>query len=275
MVQGKLPDAATSVYGVIGDPISHSLSPVMHNAAFSHIGYNGVYLAFQVRDVEAAISGMRALGIRGLSVTIPHKVSVMAFLDSVDDIAQKIGAVNTLVSRDDGMLIGYNSDCLGAIQALSEKTEIQGREVGIIGAGGAARAIGFGICAEHGQLTIVNRSHDKGEKLAKELGADFLPLSDLDKLHCQILINTTSLGMTPSTQTTPVPKKYLEKEMVIMDIVYNPLKTLLLKDAESAGCTIVDGVEMFVYQGAFQFEQWTGEKAPVGVMRKAVLDALK
>ncbi len=144
----------------------------------------------------------------------------------------------------------------------------------IIGAGGAARAIGFGIRSERGNITIVNRSADKGERLADDLGSDFCSLSDIEKLKCDILINTTPLGMTPNTDSAPIQKKYLEKGMIVMDIVYNPLKTRLLKEAEEAGCVTIDGVSMFVCQGAFQFELWTGKKAPVEVMRKAVFNAL-
>ncbi|MCP4350416.1 MAG: shikimate dehydrogenase [Desulfobacterales bacterium] len=266
-------DSQTSLFGVFGDPVSHSLSPVMHNSAFADIGYNGVYLAFRVKDIGPAVSGIKALNIKGVSITIPHKVTVMEHLDELDDMAVKIGAVNTITNRD-GILAGHNSDCLGAIAALSEKTGIRDKDVAIIGAGGAARAIGFGILSKGGRVTIVNRSADKGEKLAKALGSDFCPLSELDKLKCRILINTTPLGMVPDIETTPVQKKKLEKNMVVMDIVYNPLKTQLLKDAEEMGCVVIDGVSMFVYQGAFQFELWTGKKAPVDVMKKVVLDAL-
>ncbi len=268
-----LTDSHTSLYGVIGDPISHSLSPVMHGRAFSHVGHNGAYLAFRVRDLAPAIAGVRALGIRGLSVTIPHKVAVMSLLDELDEMAERIGAVNTVINRE-GMLAGYNSDGLGAVKSLSEKTVIKGKHVAVIGAGGAARAIGFGIHAEQGNVTIVNRSPDKGEQLARDIRADFLPLSDFRGSGWDILINTTPLGMTPNTDTTPVRKASLEKGMVVMDIVYNPLKTRLLKEAEAAGCITIDGVSMFVCQGAFQFELWTGETAPVEVMRQAVLKAL-
>ncbi len=263
----------TSLYAILGDPVAHSMSPVMHNSAFSYIRYNGVYLAFRVKNIGAAISGIKALDIKGVSITIPHKVSVMEFLDEMDEIASKIGAVNTVVNSR-GVLKGYNSDCLGAIKALSEKTDIKDKDVAIIGAGGAARAIGFGIISEGGRVTILNRTTYKGERLARDLGSEFFPLSDLKKIKCQILINTTPVGMTPHTDAMPVKKEDLEKGMVVMDIVYNPLKTRLLKEAEDIGCITVDGVSMFVYQGAFQFELWTGRKAPVDVMKKAVLNAL-
>lgn len=266
-------DAKTFLYGVIGDPISHSLSPVMHNQAFSHIGYNGVYLAFNVKDVAQAMAGVKGLGIKGMSVTIPHKLSVMDHLDEVDDTAVKIGAVNTVVNND-GKLYGYNSDCLGATNALLEKTSIKGKDVILIGAGGAARAIGYGILSEGGNLKILNILEDEGKKLAIDLGVDYYHLSEYKKVDGRIVINATPVGMTPDVDAMPVQKDFLREEMVVMDIVYNPLKTRLLKEAESIGCIAINGVSMFVYQGVSQFESWTGQKAPVDVMKKAVLDAL-
>ncbi|RZB32024.1 MAG: shikimate dehydrogenase [Desulfobacteraceae bacterium Eth-SRB1] len=268
-------DSNTSLYAVLGDPISHSLSPVMHNSAFAYTGYNGAYLAFNVkdRDLAPAISGIRALGIKGASVTIPHKVEVMKFLDSIDEEALKIGAVNTIVNRD-GKLFGYNTDCLGATHALLEKTDIKDKDVVILGSGGAARAIGFGIVAEGGKLTILGVLKDEGENLARDLGVAYYHASAFKNIDCRILINATPVGMTPNTKAMPVQKEGLSKDMVVMDIVYNPIKTRLLKEAEDIGCITVDGASMFVYQGAAQFEMWTGEKAPVDIMRRTVLDAL-
>lgn len=265
--------ANTSLYAVFGDPISHSLSPVMHNSAFSFTGYNGVYLAFQVKDIRKAIDSMKTLCIKGASITIPHKVEAIKFLDATDDAAFKIGAVNTLTNND-GVIRGYNSDGYGAVKALSETTGIRGKNVAIIGAGGAARAVGFCIKKEGGRITVINRSTDKGERLAGDLSADYRPLNDIGKMNCDILINTTPVGMTPHTDVMPIERRYLKKGMVVMDIVYNPLKTRLLTEAVKAGCITIDGVSMFVHQGAFQFELWTGIKAPVDVMKKAVLDAL-
>ena len=266
-------DTKTLLYAVIGDPVSHSLSPLMHNTAFKHIDYNGVYLAFNVKDIASAISGIKSLGIKGVSVTIPHKQTVMEHLDDIDEKALNIGAVNTIINKEE-TLVGYNSDCLGAINALKEKTSIQGKKVVIIGAGGAARAIGFGILAEGGDLIILNKFKDEGELLANDLRVNYYPITDFEKLDCQILINATPLGMTPNVETTPVKSESLHKDMIVMDIVYNPLKTRLLKEAESKGCTTVDGVSMFIYQGAFQFELWTGQQAPVDLMRTVVLNNL-
>jgi len=266
-------NADAVLFAVLGDPVSHSLSPVMHNRALSDVGYNGVYLAFRVKDIGEAVSGIKALDIKGASITIPHKVSVIPFLDELDDTAEKIGAVNTIINRQ-GVLTGYNSDCLGAVKAISEKTAIKDKDAVIIGAGGAARAIGFGIISEGGRVTVLNRTVGKGEKLARDLGSEFQHISNLKKTKCQILINTTPVGMIPDTDAMPVKSDDLEKSMVVMDIIYNPLKTRLIKEAENIGCMTIDGISMFVYQGAFQFELWTGKKAPVEVMKKAVLNAL-
>ncbi|UCD78212.1 MAG: shikimate dehydrogenase [Desulfobacterales bacterium] len=262
-----------SIYGVFGDPVGHSLSPVMHNSAFAQTGLEGCYLAFQVKDIAAAVSGVRALGMPGVSITIPHKVSVMKYLDQVDAQAGEIGAVNTIVNRQ-GILYGYNSDCAGAIKALTEKTPINGKAVAVIGAGGGARAVAFGIKKEGGQLTILNRTKESGESLAADLECEFKPLSEVRRLPYDIIINATSAGMTPQVNNTPIDAGLLEGGAVVMDLVYNPLKTRLLNEAKKAGCTTIDGVSMFVHQGAVQFELWTGKGAPVDVMRKVVLEEL-
>jgi len=267
-------DAHTLLYGLIGDPVSHSLSPVMHNKAFKQIGYNGAYMAFHIKDLgPETIYGIKALGVKGLSVTIPHKVTIMDLIDEIDETAKKIGAVNTIVN-DNGKLSGYNTDCIGAVKALQEKTQIAGKEVVMIGAGGAARAVGYGILSKGGKLKIVNILKDEGENLAKDLDVPYYPISDFKKLDYQILVNTTPVGMTPDTDAMPVQSKDLKKGAVVMDIIYNPLKTKLLKEAEKIGCATVDGVSMFVFQGVAQFELWTQQKAPVDLMRHTVLESL-
>ena len=267
-------DAHTRLYGVIGDPVGHSLSPAMHNAAFLQTGYNGVYTAFQVTDLPNAVAGLRALKIHGCSVTIPHKVAVMDLLDEIDPLAQRIGAVNT-ISNEGGLLTGFNSDSPGAMTALLEKTPVAHRRVAVIGAGGAARALAHGIRKHGGRLTIVNRSVEKGARLAEELESDFCPLTDFSGVGYDILINTTSVGMFPEVDRMPVGHACLRPGMTVMDIVYNPLETKLLRTAREAGCAIVDGVAMFVHQGACQFEHWTGLKAPVQLMKRTVVDALR
>ena len=262
-----------TLYAVFGDPVGHSLSPVMHNSALAQTGLDGYYFAFRVEDIAAAVNGIRGLGIRGASITIPHKISVMKYLDQVDPLASDIGAVNTILNHQ-GVLRGFNSDCAGAIKALIEKTSINGKNVAVVGAGGGARAVGFGIKQEGGQLTILNRSVERGEKLASDLDCKFIPLAEVNQLPCDIVINATSAGMTPQNDSVPLSTDLLRSGVVVMDMVYNPLKTRFLAEAEEKGCTIVDGLAMFVHQGAVQFELWTGEKAPVDIMRKVVIDEL-
>ena len=273
-VKLKMVDTDTSLFGLIGNPVAHSLSPVMHNQAFAATGYNGVYLAFRVTDPGRAIKGIKALNLRGVSVTLPHKVAVMEHLDEIEETAAQIGAVNTIVNNQ-GRLIGYNTDCPGAIEALKTRTSIKDKSVALVGAGGAARAIGFGLVAAGGRVTILNRSRKNGEHLARDLQAEFAPLNDWQPSRYEILINTTPVGMHPETEATPIPKEELSKDMVIMDIVYNPLETRFLRDAAAIECRTINGVDMFVFQGVQQFELWTGQKAPVKVMRRAVLEALK
>jgi len=267
------PAEAPPVFAVFGDPVGHSLSPVMHNSALAQSGLNGIYLGFRVGDIAAAVEGIRGLGIRGVSITIPHKVGVMKYLDQVDAPAVEIGAVNTIVNRR-GILHGYNTDCAGAVTALLEKIIIKDKRVAIVGAGGGARAIGFGINQEGGRLTVINRSGQSGQKLADDLGCNFQPLADVKKLCYDIVINATPVGMTPHVDQSPVKPELLEAGTVVMDTVYNPLQTQFLKNAAKAGCATIDGASMLVHQGAVQFELWTGEKAPVDVMRRALLDEL-
>lgn len=273
-VKAKMIDADTALFGLIGNPVAHSLGPLMHNQAFAATGYNAVYLAFRVTDPARAIKGIAALNFKGVSVTLPHKVAVMENLDEIDETAAKIGAVNT-IANNQGRLIGYNTDCSGAIAALKTRTSIKDKSVALIGAGGAARAIGFGLVAAGGRVTVLNRSRDNAESLARDLQAEFAPLNDWQPNRYEILINTTPVGMHPETEATPIPKEELLKHMVVMDIVYNPLETRFLKQAAAIGCRTINGVDMFVFQGAQQFELWTGQKAPVDVMRAAVLEALK
>jgi shikimate dehydrogenase len=262
------------IYAVFGDPVGHSLSPVMHNSALAQAGLDGCYLAFRVKDIAAAVSGIRGLGIRGASITIPHKISVMKHLDRVDPLAAEIGAVNTIVNRQ-GTLHGYNSDCTGAIKALAESTTISAKKVAVVGAGGAARAIGFGIRQAGGRLTIINRTRESGAKLASDLDCEFVSLSEVKKLPYHIIVNATSAGMTPHEDSLPLNPALLEGGMVVMDMVYNPMQTRFLAEAKKSGCITIDGVAMFVHQGAVQFELWTGEKAPAEIMRRVVVEALQ
>jgi shikimate dehydrogenase len=262
-------DAAPARFAVLGYPVGHSLSPVMHNAAFAATGFAGLYAAIPVREIGPAVAGLRALDFRGASITIPHKQAVMEWLDEVAEDARRIGAVNTVVNRE-GRLAGWNTDRAGAIAALREKTPLAGRQTAVLGAGGAARAVAFGIADEGGAVTIFNRGRKRGEALAAELGSEFHPLSDFKGDSFDILINTTPVGMLPAAGETPIPGERLRPGLVVMDIIYNPLRTRLLAEAAAAGCITIDGLEMFIRQGARQFELWTGMPAPVEVMRMAV-----
>ena len=272
-------DAQTELYGVIGNPVRHSLSPVIHNGAFQRLGWNAVYLAFEVKDLEEALRGIRGLGVRGVSVTIPFKTEVIPLLDKVEGLARKIGAVNTIVNRG-GKLTGYNTDWNGALEALEEKVNLKGKKIVLLGAGGAARAIGFGLKERDCQLIVVNRSKKKGEGLSRELGCDYLPKPSLVRmkaveLEAEVIINATSLGMFPQDGETPFPKYLLKKGMVVMDIVYQPLQTKLLHEAKERGCLTVNGLEMLMRQGAAQCEIWTGRRLEIGQIKKDLLRTLK
>ena len=283
MISGK-----TRVCGVIGDPIEHTMSPVMHNAAFKELGLDYLYVSFRVRKEELgkAIEGMRALNIRGLNVTLPHKVAIIPFLDELDPLVERIGAVNTIVN-DDGVLTGYNTDAAGFLQALLEQgIEPKGKNMVILGAGGASRAISF-ILAERGaHLVILNRALelDWAEELAGRLSQAFqretkalvLNRENLAQVlrKTDILVNATSVGMSPNIDETPVSPDLLSSDLILFDIVYNPIKTRLLREAEEAGAKTISGLDMLVWQGALAFEKWTGLKAPVEVMREEIIKRL-
>lgn len=267
-------DAKTEVYGIIGHPVSHSLSPIIQNLAFSYHKINAVYLAFDVTDLASALAGIRELGIKGVSVTIPHKVAIIPFLDKLDELAEKISAVNTVVNKDD-LLIGYNTDCLGAMLALREKTDISGKDYVILGAGGAARAVGFGLKKEGATITIINRTYEKGKALANALGAKCLPWDKIKEVAAHGLINATPIGMWPKVEETPVLKKYLRNFKVVMDVVYHPLETRLLCEAKKMGLPTVDGLSMLIHQGVAQFKLWTGKEAPKEEMLRLAKQTLK
>jgi len=264
--------STTKLCAIIGNPIEHSLSPLIHNAAFEHLKLNYVFLAFEVEHLREAVSGIRALNLKGVSVTIPHKVEVMDYLDDIEEVARRIGAVNTILNQE-GRLLGYNTDWSGAIKALEGKVELKNKKTILLGAGGAARAIAFGLKEKGADLTILNRTVKKAEVLASELNCQWGGLELVESFKPDILINTTSLGMYPRVDDLPVKKEFL-KDMLVFDIVYNPLKTHLIRKAEQNGCATIPGVEMFINQAALQFELWTGKKAPLGLMKKVVVEKL-
>ena len=262
------------IYGVLGNPIGHSLSPVMHNAAFKAAGVNALYAAFESSDLEGSIRGIRALGVCGMSVTIPFKTSVIPYLDELDSLAEKIGAVNTIVNVK-GRLKGYNTDGLGAMKALEAKIDLAGKRCVLVGAGGAARGIGF-VAREKGmELVVAARSMERGQALADFLGCPFILLERIREIRADVLIQTTPVGMFPHENVSPVPKEMLQKNMVVMDAIYNPLETRLLKSARAKGCTTISGLEMFIHQGAEQFRLWTGLDPHVDLMRTVVKNALE
>jgi shikimate dehydrogenase len=269
-------DAKTRLCGIIGNPVEHSLSPAMHNAAFEQLGLNFAYLAFRVTDVEGAIRGVRAFDIRGLSVTVPHKVAVIPFLDEIDPVARAIGAVNTVVN-DGGRLKGYNTDWTGFVRSLERHVPPAGRRVALLGAGGAARAIAFGLKEKGAALTILNRAEEiaMALDLAAEIGCPYGDLGRIDAVSgADIVVNATSVGMAPLQDRTVVDPACLRPEQVVVDIVYNPLETRFLKEARARGCRTVPGYEMLLLQGVTQFELWTGQPAPVELMRTVLKERL-
>ena len=261
--------ASTRLYCVLGNPVSHSRSPLVHNQAFADHRVDAVYLAFAPTDIRKAMDAVRQFNICGVSVTIPFKQTVIPCLDEIDDLAGSIGAVNTVVNRD-GRLCGYNTDSRAAIAPLKDSA-ITGKSVLVIGAGGAARAVAFGIHEQNGRLIITNRSRDKGIALAAAYGADFVPMDRIRHLRPDIVINTTSMGMTPRENELSCPADCLTPATVVMDVVYTPLETRLLEAARQKGCRVVDGLTMFIAQAAAQFELWTGIRPDTEKMRQAVL----
>ena len=276
------------IYAVLGDPIGHSMSPVMHNAAFRALGMPDRYHAFRVRqqDLRDAIYGAKALGFGGLNLTIPLKEEALKYVDP-DPIAARIGAVNTIDFADG--IQGYNTDGIGAMRALEDVgVGVAGKNILIIGAGGASRAIAFQFAYSGGEITIANRTEERADKLARDLrtGLEELDRSShvrsigLDRVASEIadadiLINATSIGMYPDVDASPVSPDLLRPELVVFDIVYNPLHTRLLSEAEQRGAITIGGVRMLVHQGAEAFRIWTGREPPVDVMFEAVVQELR
>ena len=276
-------DTSTRLCAVIGNPVEHSLSPLIHNAAFDAAGLDFVYLAFRVEDVGACLAGMRALpGFRGLSVTIPHKLAVMEHLDVIEPLARHVGAVNT-VCNDSGRLIGSTTDGPGTLRAFAEAgIALEGKRILFAGAGGAVRSVAFAMAMQGrcSGITVLGRTasrvagivNDLREKTDADVRAGDLAggLRGAMAAH-EIIINGTPVGMYPhGGEDTPIPKELLDPGHVVFDMVYRPLKTRLIRDAEALGCKTLPGIEMLIQQAALQFETWTGAPAPVIAMRSAV-----
>jgi len=277
--------ASTTLVGLIGWPISHSVSPVMHNAAFAELRMNWRYVPLPVRPerVGEAIAGVRALGLRGVNVTVPHKQAVMPFLDRWSPAAAAIGAVNTIVVGEEGELLGENTDAAGFVTDLrANGVDPAGKRVLVVGAGGSARAIVYGL-AEAGcdSLVLLNRTLDKAESLLaamRELFPD-VPMTTrsfpdgvaASAPDAELIVNCTSLGMSPNLEGLPWDEDVEFREgQTVYDLVYNPAVTRLLQLASVDGATVIGGLGMLIHQGAIAFEKWTGEEAPVDVMRRAV-----
>lgn len=285
-------DGKTKILGVIGDPIEHTFSPVMHNAGLKELGLNYSYLPFHVLndDLNEAILGAKALNFTGLNVTIPHKIAILDSLDKIDPIAKMIGAVNTVKFCEENgekIAIGYNTDGFGCVKAISEIIDIEDKNVVITGAGGASRAIAFQI-ANSGinNLSILNRNYKKAVNLSNDLNNNLREVDvninsyELDALkkeidNADIFIDTTPLGMYPNNDDKPIATEDMfHEELVVNDIVYTPKETTLLKEAKKAGCKTVEGYKMLLYQGVRSFEIWLDIEAPVDTMEKALLSVL-
>jgi shikimate dehydrogenase len=275
----------THVCAVLGDPIEHSLSPVMHNAAFQHLKLNFVFLAFRVTSdhVENALRGVRALGIRGLNVTMPHKNTVTEFLDDADAAVRFLRTANTILNQD-GRLRGFNTDGVGAVKALKNNgVNLAGKKVLLLGAGGASKAIAFSLAREVAEICVLNRDAAKARELAsvlepcgKKIEGNELTLERIaqELPDTDVLINATSVGMSPNAHQSLIRPEWLRADLSVMDIVYNPIETKLLREAKAAGAKVINGVEMLLYQGAASFEIWMSCPAPIDTMRRALLGKL-
>jgi 3-dehydroquinate dehydratase / shikimate dehydrogenase len=266
-------DRKSRVYGVVGDPIGHSLSPAMQNAAFRARRMNAVYLPFRVPDLGDFMASIEAIAIRGFSVTIPHKEKILAYLDGCDPLAERIGAVNTVVVGGGGKLYGYNTDYIGVLSALDRRMRLKGSRVLIVGAGGAARAVAFALAQAGASVWITARRHRRAGSLAKSVGGQAIRRAQLPNQTFDAIVNATPVGMHPLVDESPLNANELNCKL-LFDTIYRPHRTKLMKLAEKRGVETVSGLEMFLAQGGAQWEIWTGERAPVRAMRRAVLARL-
>ncbi|MEH7251388.1 shikimate dehydrogenase [Neobacillus niacini] len=272
------------LFAVLGDPIGHSMSPSMHNDLLSLYQIDAHYHPFKVskEELHTAVSGLKAIGISGFNVTVPHKSSIIPFLDEIDPLALSIGAVNTVVN-DNGKLTGYNTDGYGFLKGLHAYiTSLSDKKVLVIGAGGAARAIYFTMAKMKPQvIDIANRTIDKAVELIEacpyDTSSKALSLEEAGEQLAEydIVIQTTMIGMKPNISEMPISLKYLKPQSLVCDIIYNPLETQFLREAKQKGATIQNGIDMFVYQGALAFEKWTGIFPDVKRMRENVLKLLE
>lgn len=261
-------------FALFGNPVGHSLSPWMHRTAYGEMGIAARYKAYRVETAGEIISMMKELGIDGASVTLPFKEAVIGSLDEITESARDIGAVNTILNRD-GMLVGDNTDWIGLVRDLKDHLQIGGKTFAVLGAGGMARAAVFGLLREGGVPVIFNRTPERGAALARAFNSISLPLDALDGFRAEALIQTTPVGMAPHTDRSPLKREILANFRYVLDAIYNPLATKLLRDAQEKGCRTINGVGLFVHQGAEQIRIWTGREPPLAVMRQTVLAALR
>ena len=266
-------DAATRVYGVAGDPITHSLSPAMLNAAFRRENVNAVYLALHAKSLDDLLACVRDIPIHGLSVTMPYKQEIIKHLDKTDALTAKIGACNTVVRSQDGKLYGFNTDVAGVVRPLEQRIHLQGAKILILGAGGAARAAAVGLKERGADLSILNRNPGPAQKLAKQVKAKAINRSQLKKLEFEVIINATPVGMEGNKDPLPIAEPEFRAKY-FFEMVYTPAETKMVKIARSRGLHVILGSEMFVQQGARQFETWTGKPAPIQEMQRVVEYAL-
>ncbi|MBY9004988.1 MAG: shikimate dehydrogenase [Candidatus Lokiarchaeota archaeon] len=277
----------TNIICIFGHPIEHSMSPIMHNIAFKDLGLDYIYIAIDIapNNLKQAFDVVRALDIKGANITVPHKKRTLQYVDEISPIARKIGAINT-IKNEDGKLIGTNTDASGAKKALKEANiDINEKNVMILGAGGAARALAHSLIEETNNLFIVNRTSNRGKNLARELTKEYHKEVLFKKFKnkifeeklpsIDILVNTTTIGMFPDIHISPIPKNYLHDDLTIFDIIYNPLETQLMKDASEKGCRVLGGLDMLIYQGVLSFEWWTNQTPNVELMKKSILDELE
>ncbi len=264
----------TRVYGVIGDPVGHSLSPLLHNTGFVARHVDAVYLPFLVRQLGDFLAAVPEFGVRGFSVTLPHKQTILKHLKECEPLAAEIGAVNTVVVRSDGSLYGCNTDYVGALRALEKKLRIKGSRALIFGAGGSARAAAFALKRAGAVVAICARREIAAKELARAVGGEVVPRRALRTEYFDAILNATPLGMHPHDGISPLAPGELHCR-IVMDLIYRPQRTQLLKIAAKKGIATVSGVEMFLAQGMAQWEIWTGRRAPEAAMRRAVLGALR
>jgi shikimate dehydrogenase len=277
----------TRVYALIGNPVSHSMSPAIHNAAFMELGQDSIYVAFQVEDVKSAMAGMRALdNFRGMSVTIPHKIEVMQYVDEIPDVDRYIGSINTVV-KEEGKLIGFNTDGPGALKAIVDAgVELAGKNVLMLGAGGAARAIAFTLAQKGniGKLVLLDINAEFLSQLTGDLRSGTNAVIEDGELNpaavaehmasADLIINCTPVGMHPNEDASLVDEDLFRPGQVVFDVVYNPLETKMLRQAKGKGLKVIQGVEMFINQAILQLERFAGADAPEELMRKVVMEKL-